>query len=72
DEPTGNLDSASGFGIMQLLSDLHHSGHTVVVVTHDARIKYFATHTVYLLDGLLVDEAAYESASAVPAGGNPS
>lgn len=66
DEPTGNLDSASGFSIMQLLSDLHKSGRTVVVVTHDARMTHFATHTVHLLDGRIVDEAAYIAETALP------
>jgi putative ABC transport system ATP-binding protein len=66
DEPTGNLDSASGFSIMQLLSELHQGGRTVVVVTHDPRMRHFATNTVHLLDGKIVDEAAYEAASVVP------
>ncbi len=51
DEPTGNLDTGSGASIMQLLSDLHQGGRTVVVVTHDARMTQFATHTIHLLDG---------------------
>ncbi len=63
DEPTGNLDTATGYGIMQLLSDLHKAGHTVVVVTHDPRMKHFATSTVYLLDGKVVSEAEYQTAS---------
>jgi putative ABC transport system ATP-binding protein len=57
DEPTGNLDTASGASIMQLLSDLHHSGKTVVVVTHDSRMTQFATRTVELLDGRIVNGA---------------
>jgi putative ABC transport system ATP-binding protein len=54
DEPTGNLDTASGAGIMQLLSDLHSSGRTVLVVTHDTRMSQFATRLVHLLDGRVV------------------
>jgi putative ABC transport system ATP-binding protein len=69
DEPTGNLDTASGASIMQVLSDLHHSGHTVVVVTHDPRMTHYATHFVYLLDGKIVDEPEYQAAvSVVPLG----
>jgi ABC-type lipoprotein export system ATPase subunit len=56
DEPTGNLDSESGNSIMQLLSDLHHLGRTVIVVTHDPRMTRFATQTVRMLDGHIVDE----------------
>jgi putative ABC transport system ATP-binding protein len=61
DEPTGNLDSSSGLGIMQLLSELHQQGKTVLVVTHDPRMQHFATNTIYLLDGISVDAATYES-----------
>ncbi len=63
DEPTGNLDSTSGISIMQLLSELHHSGRTVLVVTHDQRMVRFATHKIFLLDGKVVSEAAYELAN---------
>jgi putative ABC transport system ATP-binding protein len=63
DEPTGNLDTASGASIMQLLSDLHKSGHTVVVVTHDPRMVRFATNELFLLDGKVVSEKEYRTAS---------
>ncbi len=63
DEPTGNLDSGTGYGIMQLLSELHNAGHTVVVVTHDPRMHHFATSKVYLLDGKVVSEAEFQAAS---------
>jgi putative ABC transport system ATP-binding protein len=66
DEPTGNLDTASGNSIMQLLADLHHEGRTVLVVSHDPRIIYYATHKVYLLDGRIVSENEYQMA-AMPA-----
>jgi len=63
DEPTGNLDSHSGFAIMQLLSDLHRAGKTVIVVTHDPRMLQFATNTIYLLDGKVVSEESYKQAT---------
>jgi putative ABC transport system ATP-binding protein len=66
DEPTGNLDTNSGVNIMQLLSELHQSGHSVLVVTHDTRMKQFATHHLYLLDGKIVDEMEYNAASILP------
>jgi len=62
DEPTGNLDTLSGVAVMQLLSDLHRAGRTVLVVTHDQRMLRFATHKIFLLDGKLVTEAEYQSA----------
>jgi putative ABC transport system ATP-binding protein len=63
DEPTGNLDSASGITIMQLLSELHHLGHTILVVTHDTRMLRFATDKIYLLDGRSVSEMEYKAAN---------
>lgn len=66
DEPTGNLDSQSGVTVMQMLSDLHKSGRTVLVVTHDPRMTRFATDKIFLLDGLVVSEAEYRSATLDP------
>lgn len=63
DEPTGNLDTASGAAIMQLLSDLHLAGKTVLVVSHDPRMTRFATDQMFLLDGRVVSEEEYQSAS---------
>jgi putative ABC transport system ATP-binding protein len=63
DEPTGNLDTTSGFEIMKLLSKLNQEGRTVIVVTHDNRMCQFASNIVYLLDGITVSEAEYEAAS---------
>jgi putative ABC transport system ATP-binding protein len=59
DEPTGNLDSASGASIMQVLSNLHQSGRTIFVVTHDQRMSHFATQTLYLIDGCFVNKEDY-------------
>jgi len=66
DEPTGNLDSASGASVMQLLSELHQSGRTVVVVTHDVRMTQVATRTVQLLDGQIVDEPSLSAIAPTP------
>jgi putative ABC transport system ATP-binding protein len=64
DEPTGNLDTTSGYSIMKLLSQLNKEGRTVVVVTHDIRMRQFASEMLYLLDGLVVSEAEYEAAAS--------
>ena len=51
DEPTGNLDSHAGAEVIALLRDLHHSGRTVVLITHDANVAAMADRQVHLLDG---------------------
>lgn len=56
DEPTGNLDSRSGFQLMELLAGLHAEGRTIIMVTHDPRMQKFATHLIYLMDGHIVTE----------------
>ena len=58
DEPTGNLDSANGDAVMELLRQLHLSGTTVCLVTHDPRYQQHADRTVKLFDGRVVDERA--------------
>lgn len=64
DEPTGNLDSASGHSIMQLLAGLHAGGRTVLVVTHDQRMQSYVNNTTYMLDGRVVPA---ETFTQVPA-----
>ncbi len=54
DEPTGNLDTTNGELVMDLLADLHRSGSTIVMVTHDRRFNRYASRTIDLLDGALV------------------
>jgi putative ABC transport system ATP-binding protein len=61
DEPTGNLDSRNGEAVMDLLGDLHKSGSTICMVTHDPRFARHAERTVHLFDGRIVD-APVESA----------
>ena len=51
DEPTGNLDSASGREVMELLTDLHKQGNTVLVVTHDPNVAAYAHRLVHMIDG---------------------
>jgi putative ABC transport system ATP-binding protein len=57
DEPTGNLDSKNGEAVMELLGDLHHSGSTICMVTHDARYASHAKRTIHLFDGRVVEES---------------
>ena len=56
DEPTGNLDSKNGEAVMELLRDLHRSGATICIVTHDQRYANHAERTVHLFDGRVVEE----------------
>ncbi len=57
DEPTGNLDSANGQAVMDLLSDLHRQGATICMVTHDPRYALCADRSVHLFDGRVVEES---------------
>ena len=54
DEPTGNLDSKNGEEVMQLLSELHKEGTTIVMVTHSQHDAAYANRTVNLFDGHIV------------------
>jgi ABC-type lipoprotein export system ATPase subunit len=55
DEPTGNLDSATGNGILNVLEKLNRAGQTIVMVTHDERIAERAGRIVTLADGRVND-----------------
>jgi putative ABC transport system ATP-binding protein len=57
DEPTGNLDSKNGEQVMELLRDLHRSGATLCMVTHDPRYARHADRSIHLFDGRIVEES---------------
>lgn len=61
DEPTGNLDSKTGVEIMQLLSDLHTQGNTIILVTHEEDIAAHAHRIVRLFDGKIASDEKVES-----------
>ena len=65
DEPTGNLDSGNGEAVMELLRDLHRSGATICMVTHDPRYARNAERNIRLFDGRIVEEVPGASMSAV-------
>ncbi|HEY4161178.1 MAG TPA: ABC transporter ATP-binding protein [Candidatus Saccharimonadales bacterium] len=53
DEPTGNLDSNSSRLVMELLSEIHKTGNTVIFVTHNPELTRFATRVMYMQDGAI-------------------
>lgn len=59
DEPTGNLDTATGDSIMALFEQLHRSGQTIVVVTHDPRIAQRVGRLIRLRDGRVEGDARH-------------
>ena len=55
DEPTGNLDSKNGIEVMQLLTELHREGATIIMVTHSQRYAACADYVINLFDGSIVE-----------------
>ena len=60
DEPTGNLDSANGEEVMKMLTKLHESGTTIVMVTHSPAYAEYSQRTIHLFDGHIVTENVNE------------
>ena len=56
DEPTGNLDSASGQAIVSLFRELHAAGQTIVLITHDSGVARLASRVVRMQDGAIVED----------------
>jgi len=63
DEPTGNLDSATGVQIMELLNKLNQQGKTVIMVTHEPDIAAYAEHRLHMKDGVIdrIETEGYET-----------
>jgi ABC-type antimicrobial peptide transport system, ATPase component len=53
DEPTGNLDSKTGEEVMEIFSDLHKKGRTIVMITHDPEMAQYVDRVVYIKDGYI-------------------
>jgi len=62
DEPTGNLDSASGTGVLELLRELNAQGATILVITHDNTLASGLPRQVQMLDGQIVTDTATQGA----------
>ncbi len=67
DEPTGNLDTKTSYEIMALLHDIHNSGNTIILVTHEEDIALHARRIVRLRDGLIESDNPSEVHSAASA-----
>lgn len=56
DEPTGALDQKSGHEVMSILRELHQQGHTIIIVTHDAKIAQSAQRIIEISDGSIISD----------------
>jgi len=66
DEPTGNLDSVSARDVMALLDELHQSGRTIVLITHDADVADASQRVMRILDGRIADAAGVPAGADLP------
>ena len=64
DEPTGNLDSAAGESVMELLTQLHKDGRTILIVTHDEATAAYADRELIIADGAIASDRVQTSAGS--------
>jgi putative ABC transport system ATP-binding protein len=69
DEPTGNLDSATGAEVLDVFRSLHAAGHTIVLITHDPQVAAAAPRTVSLRDGRVESDHPTRTAPTTPGPG---
>ena len=60
DEPTGNLDSQTGYDVMQLFHNLHQQGQTIILITHENEVAAEAQRTIFIKDGLIESDIKKE------------
>ena len=60
DEPTGNLDSQTGYDVMQLFHNLHQQGQTIILITHENEVAAEAQRTIFIKDGLIESDIRKE------------
>ena len=65
DEPTGNLDSATGEEIMRLLNELNEQGRTIIMVTHEPEVAAQTKSQIYMKDGVIAGTGIFPGHAAV-------